>query len=199
MAQATSVERNPFKVVMEQLPQCNQDDITKIKALVDTLAKATGIPSIDPNEEHVYTAFKQQLEVVGLAVSPLPILKQKSKQRFEHACAELKTWSDAQFTFLSKTELNKVYQLAFKLIINMINRSDKLSCNVPTILACAKHVPELFEEAFPGYMQAGLGDVVVAGLMSNAVQHRDQSSRRSFMPTVLRREPGKIDKEHHAA
>jgi hypothetical protein len=147
--------------ILGALPALNASDLTMVQAAVNQLlGAATGAtePGAGPLGETVFSALGAAL---GLSV-PFAALPSDIARRFKNSLPPLVTFLDTNF---DGWQANKITQLAFLrmlfgLLVDDLKRRG-VNPMIGIIIVNMVRLPEVFNAAFPGYLEAGLGGVIL--------------------------------------
>ena len=142
--------------VVSALPSFGLKDLKTIKSVLDSLV--VGEPE-DP-QDYIINALRVELGNVGVAGWSA---SDHVKRMWAKAHIVIETFLNKNFVGVSQSKRYALCRMLFAtLIINLRDMNVPVTFN--TVVQQSHRLPEMFENAFPGYLASGLSYMVIAAI-----------------------------------
>lgn len=147
--------------VLGALSGFNQADLAQIHALTSHLMGRTGV-RVKPPPPHAHEILGALVSALGLTTYRYEALSPPAKRQFEAKVPTMTGWLDKNFKAWAA---NSIVQQAFMrmmfglIIADLKGRQVKSSIGV--VIANMDRLSAVFEAAFPGYLEAGMGHIIL--------------------------------------
>lgn len=140
------------------LSTLNQTQLTKVQIRVNHYLSRISLRKESTTEEDMmYTAFASMLHsTLGVVQPPYWTFKRSSNYTlFKSNITILLNYTDSSLYQATRLERLQVYHLYATLLKNFLTDA-RISLSITTVVRTMPHIPELVEQAFPGYVESGL-------------------------------------------
>lgn len=149
--------------VLAALPSFELEDLTVIHAITAKLIQGRTAPLALTAGTLPALAFQALSGPLNVTQSYQNVAGGKWGKQFEAKIENLGKWLDLHFDGWS---VNKITQLAFLQWLFTLLSNDLKRRNLPRSLAMVvtnlEQIPRIIENAYPGYLQAGLGKLILS-------------------------------------
>ncbi len=150
--------------LIKLLPKLSPSELQQIHGrtefLITSRSKQKRLDSND--EEHFYDSIVTVLRQAGItSVPPFSVFRRQSYYGYYHEkFGVIDKFVEEYFPDISKVQKLKLYMTLARIIVAQM-RKQNLPLGMGIICKNLHRVYELFDEAFPGYMQAGLMGLII--------------------------------------
>jgi len=146
--------------VILSLPQLSEADRQKVKMVLDSLF--TEGPQVRDSSAPLsitYSALKKSFERAGLPITiPQGVLFRKKKDK--ETAAWVFEWTQEKFEAKTKHEKLAIMTYLIGCLITYL-REINMPISIGIVLSNLKNLPRAIDAHFPGYIESGLGSVIV--------------------------------------
>lgn len=148
--------------ILAELPELSLEDLTIIHAIASKLIQGRSMGQTNKASTLAALCFEALSGPLNVTGSYASRATTKWGIQFEKKVPDLAKWLDLHFVGWAD---NKVSQLAFLQLLFTMMANDLKRRNLPRSLAMAvtnlDQIPRIFESAFPGYLESGLGKLIM--------------------------------------
>lgn len=152
--------------VILSLPKLSEADRQKVKMVLDSLFQET--PQVRDSSAPLsitYSALKKSFERAGLPITiPQGVLFRKKKDK--ETAIWVFNWVQSQFEVQTRHEKLAVMTYLISCLITYLKDID-VPISIGIVMNNLKNLPRAIDAHFPGYIEAGLGSVIVQGVLNN--------------------------------
>lgn len=139
--------------IIKYLPKLNQKELRKLNSAVKFLLKDEKVES---GWENVYALLCKEAKNRGINLPPKNVFRSYSNfKRFEEGIEVVEEFTETHFPRIDRVHKAKVQSLYCKILIDYLEES-KMGVSMMGICLGYRDLPNLVNDAFPGYASAGL-------------------------------------------
>jgi len=144
--------------ILAALPKLKQADLEAVHALAGHLLGLVPANAAQGGGP----AFDALVTALGLSMAYQTLMGTKAGQIFNKRVPELVKYLDSHFAGWDDNKLSQLafLQFLYGLIITDLKERN-VTASVGMVISNMSRIPELLENAFPGYLRSGMGEVIL--------------------------------------